>query len=153
MCGLWWDLYCLLCSHIFIRVYRNILYFVSPYPCHAWQACWQASHSFLVTVLSPKSNTVILLLINLLGVEFKYSIVVSYRTCMRSLCGGGGGRGHSRLGPAWESWAGEGGYSGKSIQQPESHLILARKNRRQGSHLSSASYFGNLFWHLNLAGF
>jgi hypothetical protein len=33
----------------------------------------------------------------------------------------------------------------------ESHLILARKNRGLESHLSSASYFGELFWQAILA--
>ncbi len=33
MFGLWCDLCCFLCRYIFVRVQRNIIYFVHPYPC------------------------------------------------------------------------------------------------------------------------
>jgi hypothetical protein len=36
-------------------------------------------------------------------------------------------------------------------REPDSHLILARKNRGLESHLTSASYFCKLFWQAILA--
>jgi hypothetical protein len=50
-----------------------------------WSRRGQAPHSLLVTVLSPKNNIVILLLINPLCVECEY--VISYRTCKLTMKG------------------------------------------------------------------
>jgi hypothetical protein len=41
-----------------------------------WSRRGQAPHSFLVTVLSPKSNIVILLFINPLCVEWEYCCII-----------------------------------------------------------------------------
>ncbi len=59
---------------------------------------------------------------------------------------GGGREGVYRAGSCLGILSGEGGVTlASKYREPDSHSILARKNRRLGSHLSSASYFGKLF--------
>ncbi len=61
-----------------------------------------------------------------------------------SRCGGGGRGMAGRVLPGNPEW-GRGVTLASKYREPDSHLILARKNRGLGSHLSSASYFGKSF--------